>query len=370
MHEEDAYLLLTPGPLTTSPSVKQVMLQDYCTWDDDYREVVSEVRSRLCKIAGGGPDVTSVLMQGGGTFAVESAVGSCIPAGGKLLVLENGAYGRRVGDIASRLQIPHTMLRFSETEPVDPQQVQQELASDSQLSHVIVVHCETTTGLLNPAAEIGELCRQFRKTYIVDAMSSFGGIAFTMDELNADYLISSANKCLQGVPGFAFVIARRALLEETAGWARSLSLDLYDQWREMEEKPGKWRYTSPTHAVRAFLQALRELDEEGGVPARAARYRENHRILVAGLSDLAYSTLIAPEHQSPIITSFRYPSDVRFSFPAFYKALKTRGFVIYPEKIGQADTFRIGNIGHVFPDDIRLVVAAIADVTQQLHLTC
>ncbi len=262
------YLLLTPGPLTTSRSVKRAMLSDYCTWDDDYHQLVNGIRHRLCQLAGGDADWTSILMQGSGTFGIEAVIGSCIPPHGKLLVLDNGAYGQRMAQIADRLRIPHMRLACSEIEPIDPHRVEEELRTDPQLTHVALVHCETTTGLLNPAAEIGRLCSRYGKIFILDAMSSFGGIPYTVQEMNAHYVVSSANKCLQGVPGFAFVIAHRPTLEQTRGWARSLSLDLYDQWRVMEDHHGKWRYTSPTHVVRAFAQALTELDAEGGIEVR------------------------------------------------------------------------------------------------------
>ena len=366
--DENPYLLLTPGPLTTSRSVKQAMLRDYCTWDDDYHRIVTGIRSRLRELAGGGSDWTSVLMQGSGTFAVEATLGSCVPPDGKLLVLENGAYGHRIGEIAARLRIPHRVLRVSEIEPIDPADVEKELSADPRLTHVALVHCETTTGLLNPAAEIGGLCRRFEKTFILDAMSSFGGIPMTVEQMGAQYVIASSNKCLQGVPGFGFVIAHRPSFEQTAGWARSLSLDLYDQWREMEDHGGKWRYTSPTHVVRAFAQALKELDDEGGIQVRAARYRENHRVLVDGLTRLGFRCLIAPKDQSPFITAFCYPRDPAFRFRTFYGALKSRRFVIYPGKVSQAETFRIGTIGHVFPDDIRELVAAVRQVAGQLQL--
>lgn len=369
MDDKIPYLLLTPGPLTTSRTVKEAMLRDYCTWDRDYHQIVNEVRDRLCRLAGGGPDLTAVLMQGSGTFTVEATIGSCVPPAGKLLVLDNGAYGRRIGQIADRLEIPHTIVGFSEVEPVDPQRVEAELKADPQLTHVALVHCETTTGLMNPAVEVGEICRQYDKIYILDAMSSFAGVPFTIDQIQAHYVIASSNKCIQGVPGFGFVIARRPTLAQTAGWARSLSLDLYDQWREMETHHGKWRYTSPTHVVRAFLQALRELEEEGGIAARAARYRKNQDMLVAGMSELGFRALIARDHQSPIITAFHCPVDPEFQFETFHEALKARRFVIYPGKISQAETFRIGTIGQVFPDDIRLLLNAVGKVTRQLALT-
>jgi 2-aminoethylphosphonate-pyruvate transaminase len=368
MDDDIPYLLLTPGPLTTSKTVKQVMLHDFCTWDDDYNQIVTEIRSRVARIATPSDDFTVVLMQGSGSFSVEATIGSVIPREGKLLYVNNGAYGARIGQMARRLGIAVHDIAQVETEPADLAKIEAALRNDPAITHVALVHCETTTGMLNPVREAGQLAKQYGKTYIVDAMSSLGGIPLSMEELSADYLVSSANKCIQGVPGFGLVVCRRDHLLATKGWARSLSLDLFDQWREMEEKGGKWRYTSPTHTVRAFKQALDELDAEGGVAARYRRYSENHRLLVAGYESLGFRPLLAPQHRSPIITSFIYPADKRFTFENFYAAMKRRRFVLYPGKVSQADTFRVGTIGHVFPDDIRQLVTATGEAVQELGI--
>ena len=366
MDDDIPYLLLTPGPLTTSRSVREAMLRDYCTWDDEYHAIVTEIRDELVRLAGGGDEHTAVLMQGSGTFSVEATLGSAVPADGRLLVVNNGAYGARMRQIAERLRIACTEIAQPETEPADLARMEAALAADASITHVAMVHCETTTGMLNPAAEAGRLAARFGKTFILDAMSSFGGLPMTADGVGADFLISSANKCIQGVPGFGFVIARREAMEACRGRVRSLSLDLYDQWREMEEHGGKWRYTSPTHTVRAFRQALQELAEEGGVAARYRRYCENHRRLVAGMEGLGFRPLLPGAHRSPIITSFLYPPDPAFAFRAFYDAMKRRRFVIYPGKVSQAETFRIGTIGHVFPADIDELIAAVADAVAEL----
>ena len=280
---ENPYLLLTPGPLSTSKSVKAVMLRDWCTWDDDYNAIVQQIRRRLVELATPQDGFTAVLMQGSGTFSVESVLTSAVAKDRKLLVLANGAYGERMERIATQAGIDVEVQNSGELLPPDLTRLEQSLARDSQISHVAVVHCETTTGMLNPVEEIGRIVKSTGRTYIVDAMSSFGGIPMDIAELGADFLVSSANKCIQGVPGFGFVIARRTEMEKCRGRARSLSLDLYDQWRTMEEQQGKWRFTSPTHTVRAFSQALCELDEEGGIEARYQRYKKNHATLVLSL---------------------------------------------------------------------------------------
>ena len=366
MDDDIPYLLLTPGPLTTTRTVRAAMLQDYCTWDDEYNQRVSDIRHRLVRLAShnGPPDsdkFTSVLMQGSGTFVVEATIGSITPPNGKLLVINNGAYGHRIAQIATRLRICHHVLEVEETQAPDPDQIEQVLRQDRDITHVAMVHCETTTGMLNPAAEVGQLAQRYGKVFVLDAMSSFGGIPLNCGQFGVDYLISSANKCIQGTPGFGFVIADRKHLAASQGCARSLSLDLFDQWQEMEERAGKWRYTSPTHVVRAFLQALIELDEEGGIACRHQRYTANQTRLVEHMEALGFKTLLPRSLQSPVITSFLFPRDTGFSFVPFYEALKRRRFVIYPGKASHADTFRIGTIGNVFPDDVDQLAIAVSE---------
>lgn len=357
------YLLLTPGPLTTTETVKSAMMSDWCTWDKDYNEgIVEVIRRELVGLATSRPEeYTAVLMQGSGTFCVEATLGSVVRPDDHLLVAANGAYGKRMGTIAEYYKLNCHVMRFEETEAVDPKAIDEYLTAHPEVTHVSVVHCETTTGVLNPLAEIATVVKRHGKVLIVDAMSSFGGVPVDMAALGIDFMISSANKCIQGVPGFGFIIARRSLLEQCKGVARSLSLDIYDQWETMEKGHGKWRFTSPTHVVRAFMQALTELKEEGGIAARYARYRENHRTLVEGMRSLGYRTLLPDEWQSPVITSFYYPT-ADFDFNTFYQKLKAKGFVIYPGKISQADTFRIGNIGDVHPDDFRRLVDTIREM--------
>lgn len=354
------YLLLTPGPLTTTDTVKQAMMTDWCTWDEDYNvHIVQEIRRQLVSLATAhADDYTSILLQGSGTYCVEAVIGSTIKPGDKLLILSNGAYGDRMGNIAEYYHLNYDMLAFDETEQVSVSYVDDYLAHNADITHVAIVHCETTTGILNPLKEVAHLVKMYGKRLIVDAMSSFGGIPLDMYDLGIDFLISSANKCIQGVPGFGFILARRSELMRCKGVARSLSLDIYDQWETMEKGHGKWRFTSPTHVVRAFKQALEELEAEGGVQARHARYCRNHDVLVSGMRGLGFRTLLPDEVQSPVITSFLYP-DQGFDFKAFYDKLKERGFVIYPGKISQADTFRIGNIGDVHPEDFNRLVEAV-----------
>lgn len=359
---QNPYLLLTPGPLSTSPTVRAAMLRDWCTWDDDYNlGIVTPIRDGLVKLASATkPEAyTAVLMQGSGTFSVEAMIGATVPQDGKLLVLANGEYGNRLGRIAQTLKINTVIHDSGELAPPDLGKLEAALANDSAITHVVCVHSETTTGMLNPLAAIAHRVKQHGKIFLVDSMSAFGGIPLDLAELGIDFLVSSANKCIQGVPGFGFVIARREELAKCQGRARSLSLDLYDQWQGMEKGHGKWRFTSPTHVVRAFAQAMKELAEEGGVAARHARYHENQRRLVHGMERLSFRCLLPHELHSPIITGFHSPQHPEYSFLKFYDQLKTRGFVIYPGKVTNIDSFRIGTIGHVFPADIDRLIAEV-----------
>jgi 2-aminoethylphosphonate-pyruvate transaminase len=358
---DNPYLLLTPGPLSTTKRVKSAMLQDWCTWEKDYNDLVQDIRARLVSLATGAEGYTSILMQGSGTFSVEAAIGTVVPAEGKLLVLANGVYGRRMASIARRLGLQVRILDCEEDRPFDVDVLDRCLAADGEITHVAMVHCETTTGLLNPVEPVGQVVKYHGRIYLVDAMSSFGGIPFDLADLRADFLISSANKCLQGVPGLGLVLASVSELEKCRDRSRSLSLDLYDQWQEMETKGGKWRFTSPTHVVRALAEALAELDDEGGIVNRYRRYGANQKLLVKGMRELGFRTYLADEYHSPIITSFKYPDDPSFVFERFYRDIKDRGFVIYPGKVSNASTFRIGSIGDISPADMEGLLAAVGD---------
>lgn len=359
------YILLTPGPLTTSDRVKRAMLADWCTWDKDYNvNIVQNIRQKLLELAKVSDlDYTSVLLQGSGTYSVEAALSCNVRPTDKLLIVSNGAYGDRMAEIATYNKLNYHAISLEETIQITPQIIEEYLQQDSDITHVAVVHCETTTGILNPIEQIATVVKAAGKVFIVDAMSSFGGIPIDVNKLGIDILISSSNKCIQGVPGFGFIIIRKSVLEASKGVSRSLSLDIYDQWSTMEKGGGKWRFTSPTHVVRAFAEALAELDEEGGVEARYNRYKENHRTLVEGMRRIGYKTLLPDEQQAPIITSFVYPDD-SFEFNDFYYALKEKGFVIYPGKISKQDTFRIGNIGDIFPSDFEKLIQAVEQTNE------
>jgi 2-aminoethylphosphonate-pyruvate transaminase len=360
-------LLFTPGPLTTSSEVKEAMLRDLGSRDAEFISVVAEVRRRLLEVGGVSKEqgYEAILVQGSGTFGLEAVVSSVIPRDGLLLVVANGAYGERIARIARVHETATEVLSWPEDELPSPEKVDRFLADHRAVTTVAVVHCETTTGIFNPVAAIGELVHQRRKTYVVDSMSAFGAVPLDLVGSGVDFLVSSANKCVEGVPGFSFAICRREALEATEGWARTLSLDLLDQWRGLETT-GQFRFTPPTHALLAFLEALRELEREGGVTGRAARYRRNYETLIRGMREMGFEEYLTPEHQGYIITSFRYPTDTNFEFGEFYRRLADRGMIIYPGKVSNAACFRIGTIGRLFEEDIRALLCAIRDVLEEM----
>lgn len=352
-------LLLTPGPLMTSRTIKQAMLRDLGSRDFEFIGIVQDIRRRLLRLGGVEESgYEAILMQGSGTYALESVIASTVPADGKMLVIINGAYGKRIAKMASTLNIDVTTLAYDEDRLPDLGEIAATLEKDNVITHVVVVHCETTSGIINPVKEIAEIVKRSGRIYFVDAMSSFGAVPLNLKECGIDYLVSSANKCVEGVPGFAFVLARREVLLATEGYARSLSLDLLEQWRGLEAN-GQFRFTPPTHVLLAFHQALLELEEEGGVEARAARYQSNYETLVDGMRAMGFKEYVRPEYQGYIITSFMYPDHPNFSFEEFYRRLNEKNYVIYPGKVSNANCFRIGNIGRIFKTDIRDALAAI-----------
>lgn len=361
----NTYKLLTPGPLTTTDTVKKEMMVDHCTWDDDYKKITIEIRKKLLKLAHVSEDkYTVVLMQGSGTFGVESVLTSSVGKKDKLLIITNGAYGARMADIARHAGISYTTYVVPYNQIPDADIVAEYLKMDPDITHVSMVHSETTSGILNDIAAVGKVVKEAGKTFIVDAMSSFGGVDIKVGEIGIDFIISSANKCIQGVPGFSFIICRRGALRECRGKARSLSLDLYDQWETME-KDGKWRFTSPTHVVLAFAKALEEMEEEGGIEARSERYYSNNRYLIEKMKEFGIHTYIT-ENQGPIITTFLYPEHASFTFNEMYHYVKERGYAIYPGKVTDAETFRIGNIGEIYQEDME----KLADIFGAFFAEC
>nr|KAG5712900.1 hypothetical protein BaRGS_007497 [Batillaria attramentaria] len=347
------------------------MLRDLGSRDTEFINIVKLIRSRLVQVAGVSEDTfTCVPIQGSGTFAVEAVIQTGVPrSGGKVLILENGAYGKRMAKICQSTSIPYHHETFPEDKVVDPKRVEEILKGDSSFSMVSIVHCETSSGIFNPVTEVGQVVRRMAPgcSYFVDGMSSFGAVPLDLEAAGVDFLVSSANKCMQGVPGFAYAIARKSVLDKCKGYSRSLSLDLYDQ-NEGLDKTSQFRFTPATHAMLAFRQALAEFDEEGGVQGRADRYKGNWEVLQAGMKKLGFKELLDRSVQGYIITSYYYPQDPNFNFTDFYNRLNEKGQVIYPGKTLDIDCFRIGNIGHLFPQDMEKLLQCIEDVCRDMNM--
>lgn len=361
-------LLLTPGPLTTRAETKQAMLRDWGSRDAHFIALTARVRHRLLRLAHVGEAYSCVPLQGSGTFAVEAALGTLLPRDGKTLVLVNGAYGRRMTQMLERMKRASVVLETPEDTVASPGEVDAALAADPAISDVALVHCETTSGILNPLAEIAGVVAAQKRRLLIDAMSSFGGIPIDGAHLPFDAIMASANKCLEGVPGIGFVIAKRERLAASEGNAHSLSLDLAAQWRGLEAN-GQWLYTPPTHVLAALDAALDGLDAEGGIAGRFARYWENCRTLVSGMRALGFETMLKDEVQAPIIVTFRQPSDAAFDFTRFYDGLAARGFLIYPGKLTNIPSFRIGCIGAVSRADMTRLVQEVARVVKDMGVT-
>ncbi len=361
--------LLTPGPLTTSYAVKQAMLKDWGSWDGDFRAMTAELRKRLLDLLGPGSDeFDCVPMQGSGTFAVEAMLASFIPKNGKVLVLANGAYGMRSVETLEYLGREHVVLNKGDYLPPRGEEVANILHEDPDITHVVAIHCETSSGILNPVEEISEVVYAAGRKLLIDSMSAFGAIPLEASQIRYEAMVSSANKCIEGVPGFGFIIARKDELEDARNNSHSLSLDVHAQWAHMN-KSGQWRFTPPTHVVAAFLEALRAHELEGGVAGRGGRYKRNRDVMVAGMRELGFETLLDNRWLSPIIVTFFCPTDPNFVFDRFYELMKNKGFIIYPGKLTVVDSFRVGCIGQMDEHVMRNVVAAAREALEEMGVS-
>ncbi|MEO7391406.1 MAG: 2-aminoethylphosphonate--pyruvate transaminase [Ramlibacter sp.] len=352
-------ILLTPGPLTTTLRTKLAMLRDWGSWDSDFNEVTARVRRSLLKVIHGEDTHVVVPLQGSGTFSVEAAVATLVPQGGHVLVMDNGAYCKRAARLTTLMGRTCTVMGFDEASQVSPAALDEKLSADKTVTHVVLIHCETGAGVWNPLQGVAEVCSRHGKGLIVDAMSSFGALPIDARETRFDALVAASGKCLEGVPGMGFVLIRKAVLDECAGRSQSLAMDLHDQYTYME-KTGQWRFTPPTHVVVALAEAIEQFEAEGGQAARLSRYTSNYRTLIHGMSRLGFMPFLDPSIQAPIIVTFHAPGDPRYDFKTFYAAARQRGFILYPGKLTQVETFRVGCIGAIGPNEIEQAVQAVA----------
>ncbi len=361
-------ILLTPGPLTTTLRTKLAMLKDWGSWDADFNAMTAQLRTRLLDMLHGNDSHVLVPLQGSGTFSVEAAIASVVPRSGHVLVLDNGAYCKRAARLTTLMGRRVTTVAFAEDEPVSSAALEQHLTGDQSITHVMLIHCETGTGVINPLSDVARVCERHGKGLIVDAMSSFGALPIDARHTRFDSLVAASGKCLEGVPGMGFVFIRKAILDGCAGNSQSLAMDLHDQHAYME-KTGQWRFTPPTHVVAALAEAVQQHIEQGGQSARLKRYASNCATLIEGMAALGFKPFLRPDVQAPIIVTFHAPAHPAYEFKRFYAACKARGFILYPGKLTQVETFRVGCIGAIGPNEMRQAVGAVQDAMQELGMT-
>ena len=360
-------ILLTPGPLTTTLRTKKAMLTDWGSWDESFKVLTADLCRELIAIAHGEDSHVCVPLQGSGTFSVEAAIGTLVPKTGKVLVPVNGAYCKRIVKILEYLDRAHVTIEVPEDTYPTPQQIDDALAKDPSITHVAQVHCETGTGILNPLPEIAAVVAKRGRGLIVDAMSSFGAVAIDLRSMPIDALVSASGKCLEGVPGMGFVILRKSAMEHCEGNCHSLAMDLYDQWVYLQ-KTGQFRYTPPTHVAAALAEAVRQFNEEGGQPARGARYAKNCATLIEGMAALGFRSFLRREIQAPVIVTFHAPADPKYNFADFYNSVRDKGFILYPGKLTVVETFRIGCIGAIGETEMRAAVDAVARTVREMGI--
>ena len=360
------WILLNPGPANTTASVKQALvMDDLCHREPECFEMMRRCRARLVALAGAGSDFTAVLFAGSGTAAVEAAIASAVPPGRAVLVVDNGVYGDRMARIARAHGIPAHLVKADIFTPVEPAAVERALREHADATHVALVHHETTTGLLNPVAEVARVADRLGRRVIVDAMSSMFGEPLDVTQPGIDFVTASANKCLQGIAGVSFVIARRAAVEALAGTApRSVYLDVHGHYASQEQD--NTPFTPAVQVLHAMEQAIAELEVET-VKRRIERYAENARVLREGLTGLGLDILVPEAGRSNILTTFRLPAGV--TYDALHDAMKRRGYIIYAGQ-GPLKTyaFRVANMGTLTPADMQAVVraftAGVAELTR------
>ena len=360
-------VLLTPGPLTTSLRTKLAMLKDWGSWDSDFIAITARVRQSLLDIVHGHDSHVVVPLQGSGTFSVEAAVATVVPRNGHVLVLDNGAYCKRAAKLSQLMGRRTTVVPFAEDAAISPEVLQTHLLADKSITHVVMIHCETGAGVLNPLQAVADVCQAQGKGLIVDAMSSFAALEIDARKVRFDALIAASGKCLEGVPGMGFVFIRKAILPQCEGNNNSLAMDLYDQYIYME-KTGQWRFTPPTHVLVALNEAIAQFEDEGGQTARLKRYQSNCSTLVDGMAALGFKPFLDPAIQAPIIVTFHAPADPRYQFKTFYDIAKKNGFILYPGKLTQVETFRVGCIGAIGPAEMAQAVHAVALTLKEMGI--
>ncbi len=345
-------ILLNPGPATTTDTVKQALVvPDICHREKAFTQLVWQIRQDLLKVVNADDHYTSILFAASGTGALEACLTSIVAPQKKIAIINNGSYGARLLKIAERYQIEAVNFEYPFDQALPLAEIEKQIAADSSIDYVAMIHHETSSGLLNPLSEIGAMCQRLGRRFIVDAMSSYAGVPIDVTTDHIDYLISSSNKCLQGMPGLSFVIANKADLLASAGNARSFYFDLHAQYQSLETN-GQLAFTPPVQVMYALRQALDELLTET-VAGRIARYRQNYDRLLTGLNKLGFRCLTPSERQSFILAIVQFPDNgVVYNFDELHDYLYEKGYTIYPQKLPITNTFRLSCLGDLHPVDI------------------
>ncbi len=361
-------ILFTPGPLITSRMVKQAALRDLGSRDKEFVTVIAEIRQKLLDIAGVKKgEYETIPMQGSGTFGLEAVLSSVMPHEGKVLIVLNGAYGRRIAKMAQMMKIDTVINESAEYTLPSLESIERDLRIHKDIKLIAAVHCETSTGILNPIADIGALAKKYNVPYMVDAVTTFGAAEIDIKNWNIDYLVFDSGKCLEGIPGFSVIIAKKDALLASEGNARSLSFDLLDQWQALEES-GQFRFTPPIQVMLAFHKALQELEEEGGVEARAARYKTNYETLIAGMRKLGFREYLFPNIRGYFVTSFLMPEHPNFSYQVFYEKLRDKDQIIYSGKMSGWESFRIATMGRITPNDVKFLLYSMEETLKEMNV--
>jgi 2-aminoethylphosphonate-pyruvate transaminase len=357
-------ILLNPGPATTSDTVKQAMVvPDICPREQEFCDIMNSIKLDLPKVVNGQDDYVAVLFASSGTGGVESAITSAVPKDGKLLIVENGSYGTRICKIAERYSIPFVSYSLAYGDYPDIKAIELLIKNDTNITHLAVIDHETTSGMRNPVQAICDLAHSNNIEVIVDCMSSYAGLEIDLQKWKAEYIISSSNKCIQGMAGLSFVIFRKSLLEKIKGNARSFYFDLYEQYSGFQ-KSGQMQFTPPVQVVYALRKAIDEFFDET-LTGRLNRYRQNYETLYFGLEKMGFRFLLPEAQQSGILLAVLEPSNPEYSFDAMHDFLYRRNYTIYPGKGAKEATFRLSVLGDLHKNDIEGFLTTLSEYFAQ-----
>lgn len=360
-------ILLNPGPATTTDRVKQALIvPDICPREQEFGDLTKEVREKIVRVVNGTETHTAVMIGGSGTAGVEACLSSVIGKNDKVLVIDNGAYGKRGETIIKAYNIPHETLKLEWDVLPTAECVEAKINETEGLTHLFFIHHETTTGMLNPLDELIALCEKYNLISIVDAMSSYASIPIDLQKTKVDFLVSSSNKGIQGFAGLSFVVSNLKRLEATREIPpNNLYLNLWGNHTCLE-KTNQFQFTPPVQVIYALNEALDEFFEET-MEGRYKRYCDCYDVMLQGMKDLGFKCLLPEEQHSKMLTTFYDPDVAEYDFDKMHDFLYERDITIYPGKVASLDTFRIANIGDLIPEDMKLYLKELANYLDSIN---